>query len=110
MVDRTRQEFSDDDVARIVGTYHAWRGETDAGAYADITGFCKTAMLDEIRSRGHVLTPGLYVGAADMEEDDIPFEERFAALQGKLAQQFQETATLTEQIRAGLGMISYASK
>ncbi len=31
MVDRTRKEFSDDDVARIAGTYHAWRGEKEAG-------------------------------------------------------------------------------
>lgn len=65
MVDRTRKEFSEEDIARIAGTYHAWRGEPEAGAYEDVPGFCKAAKLDEIRTHQHVLTPGRYVGAAD---------------------------------------------
>ncbi|EIC30872.1 MULTISPECIES: type I restriction-modification system subunit M [Methylomicrobium] len=63
LVDRTRRELTDDEIARIAATYHAWRGEADAGEYLDIPGFCKSATLDEIRKHGHVLTPGCYVGA-----------------------------------------------
>jgi type I restriction enzyme M protein len=71
MVDRTRREFSDADIARIAETYHAWRlGE----GYADVPGFCKSASLEEIRSHGHVLTPGRYVGAEAAEEDETPFK------------------------------------
>lgn len=103
MVDRTRKEFSDEDIAKITGTYHAWRGETDAvderGAYEDVPGFCKSASLDDIRSHGHVLTPGRYVGAAEADEDDIPFEERFAALKAKLEDQFKRSDQLTAGIR-----------
>lgn len=106
MVDRTRKEFSDEDVARIVGTYHAWRGEKDAietrGAYEDVPGFCKSADLDLIRTHGYVLTPGRYVGAAEADEDEVPFEERFAALQLKLEGQFEKADDLTETIRARL--------
>ena len=69
LVDRTRRELSDDDIARIADTYHAWRGEKGAGAYADVPGFCKAATLEEIRGHNHVLTPGRYVGAADAEDD-----------------------------------------
>ena len=43
MVDRTRKEFSDEDIARVASTYHAWRGEAEAGDYADMPGFCKSA-------------------------------------------------------------------
>jgi type I restriction enzyme M protein len=71
MVDRTHRELTDDDIARIAATYHAWRGEKDAGEYADVPGFCKSATLDEIRKHGHVLTPGRYVGA-ERQEDDLP--------------------------------------
>lgn len=102
MVDRTRKEFSDEDISRITRAYHAWRGEARAGAYEDVPGFCKSATLEDIRGHGHVLTPGRYVGAAETEEDDVPFEERFAALQEKLETHFEEADRLTAAIRASL--------
>jgi type I restriction enzyme M protein len=102
MVDRTRKEFTDADVAQIAETYHAWRlGE----GYADVPGFCKSASLEEIRSHGHVLTPGRYVGAEAAEEDDVPFMDRFTALQEKLDEQFAEAEALTATIRARLAEV-----
>ena len=76
MVDRTHRELTDEDIARIADTYHAWRGEEGAGNYADVPGFCKAAPLEDVRRHGHVLTPGRYVGAAPQEEDDEPFGDR----------------------------------
>ncbi len=102
LVDRTRKEFAEEDIARIARTYHAWRGEPGAGDYEDVPGFCKAAKLDEIRAHHHVLTPGRYVGAADAEDDGVLFEERFAALQEKLERQFAEADQLTATIRAKL--------
>jgi type I restriction enzyme M protein len=102
MVDRTRKELSDDDIAEIARTYHAWRGETDAGTYADVPGFCKAATLEEIRGHGHVLTPGRYVGAADVEDDEVPFAERFRVLQSELDLQFRRATELEFRIRDGL--------
>jgi type I restriction enzyme M protein len=102
MVDRTRKEFSDADIEKITRTYHAWRCEGDAGAYEDVPGFCKSAALDEIKTHGYVLTPGRYVGAAEAEEDDMPFAERFASLKSRLNEQFvlsdQLTATIHTRI------------
>lgn len=106
MVDRTRKELSDEDVARITDTYHAWRGEKHAiavcGAYEDVPGFCKSAELDLIRSHGHVLTPGRYVGAAEAEEEDVPFEEKFGALRAKLDEQFGRGEELATTIQTRL--------
>jgi type I restriction enzyme M protein len=107
MADRTSREFSDEDVAKIAGVYHAWRGEADAGAYEDVPGFCKSATLEEIKAHNYVLTPGRYVGSADVEEDDVPFAERFAALRKQLEGQFTEVEELTAAIRqrlAGVGL------
>jgi type I restriction enzyme M protein len=87
LVDRTHRELTDEDIARIADTYHAWRGEKEAGEYADVPGFCKSAPLDEVRKHGHVLTPGRYVGAEAQEDDGEPFEEKMQRL----------TATLREQ-------------
>ena len=80
MTDRTHRELTEDDIARIAGTYHAWRGEEGAGEYANVPGFCKSASLEEVRKHGHVLTPGRYVGAAPQEDDGEPFGEKMARL------------------------------
>ncbi|MCQ4158804.1 type I restriction-modification system subunit M [Roseomonas sp. GC11] len=108
LVDRTRREFSDEDIRRIADTYHAWRGQPEAGAYADVPGFCKAASLDEIRAHNHVLTPGRYVGAADVEDDEVPFEERFAALKARLDSQFEESDQMIEAIQKSLASIEHA--
>lgn len=107
LVDRTRRELSDEDVQRIADTYHAWRGEPEAGEYADIPGFCKSATLEDIRKHGHVLTPGRYVGAEDAEEDDEPFEEKMRRLVALLREQRSASGTLDERIEASLARIGY---
>lgn len=106
MVDRTRKEFSDADIGKITRAYHAWRGEAAAGVYEDVPGFCKSATLEEIKKHGYVLTPGRYVGAADVEDDEMPFADRFAALSAKLDSQFQMAEDLTTAIRKGLSEIA----
>jgi len=107
MADRTRKEFSDADIEKVSRAYHAWRGEGHAGAYKDVPGFCKSATLEDIKAHGYVLTPGRYVGAADVEEDDMPFPDRFSALQAKLNGQFAQAEKLTAAILqklAGVGV------
>jgi len=106
MVDRTRKEFSDEDIDKIAQAYHAWRGEGDAGAYEDVPGFCKAASLEEIKAHGYVLTPGRYVGAEDAIEDDIPFMERFATLKNRLDTQFTEAEQLVTTIRMRLARLA----
>ena len=106
MVDRTRKGFCDEDIAKIAGTYHAWRGEPDADVFEDEPGFCKAATLEEIRTQHHVLTPGRYVGAAAAEADDVPFEDRFAALKEALSEQFAEAEELNALIQKKLEEIA----
>ena len=105
LVDRTRRELSDADVKKIADTYHAWRGQPEAGAYADVPGFCKAASLDEIRLNGHVLTPGRYVGTADIEDDEVPFEERFGKLVAQLHLQLDAAEALGTKIKEALNTV-----
>jgi type I restriction enzyme M protein len=96
MVDRTRREFTAEDIAKITGAYHRWRASPETvgakgwGAYADDSGFCRSADVEEVARHGYVLTPGRYVGAEDIEDDGVGFAERFGALRTKLAAQFEE--------------------
>ena len=111
LVDRTHRELSGDEVARIAKTYHAWRGEKDAGKYADIAGFCKSASREEIESHGHVLTPGRYVGAEEThDDDDMPFDERMEQLTAKLKGQFVESAKLEKAILKNLASLGFTGK
>ena len=102
MVDRVHRELTDEDLQKIAGTYHAWRGDKDAGKYEDVPGFCKAAKLDEIRKRGHVLTPGRYVGAEAAEDDGEPFEDKMKRLTATLREQQKEAAKLDAAIAANL--------
>ncbi|HEY8337307.1 MAG TPA: N-6 DNA methylase, partial [Tardiphaga sp.] len=107
MADRTHRELTDADIARIAGTYHAWRGDKDAGEYADVPGFCKGATLEDIRKHGHVLTPGRYVGAEAAEDDGEPFEEKMKRLTATLREQQAEAAKLDAAIAANLKELGY---
>jgi len=107
MVDRVHRELTDEDIRKIADTYHAWRGDPDAGEYQDIPGFCKSATLEEIRQHGHVLTPGRYVGASEQEEDDEPFEAKMARLVAQLAEQQAEARRLDEAIWKNLKELGY---
>jgi type I restriction enzyme M protein len=105
MVSRTHKELTGEELARIVGAYHAWRGEPGAGEYADEPGFCKGATLEEIRVHDHVLTPGRYVGAAAEEDDGEPFEEKLARLVAQLEEQFAASGSLEDTIRTSLASV-----
>jgi type I restriction enzyme M protein len=107
LVDRTHRELTGDDIARIAGAYHAWRGEKGAGKYEDLPGFCKSATLEEVRKHGHVLTPGRYVGAEALEDDGEPFEDKMNRLVAQLREQQAGAAKLDAAIAANLKELGY---
>jgi len=102
LIDRVHRELTDADLDKIVGTYHAWRGDKGAGKFNDIAGFCKSAGTAGIATHGHVLTPGRYVGAEAVEDDGEPFAEKLPRLIGELEAQFAESAKLEKCIRQNL--------
>ncbi len=107
MIDRTHRELTDGDIARIVRTYHSWRGGKDTSGYADIPGFCRSAPLDEVRRHDHVLTPGRYVGAEAQEDDGEPFTEKMQRLVSKLREQQAEGARLDAEIRENMKILEF---
>lgn len=108
MVDRVRKEFSEEDVEKIAAVYHRWRAKPETRAangwedYIDEPGFCKSATLDEVRSHGHVLTPGRYVGAAHADDEGVSFAEKFEGLRETLLAQFTTGRMLEAQIETAL--------
>jgi len=107
MKDRVLRDFSDEDIAKIAGTFHAWQ---KSESYADMAGFCKSATIKDIAKNDYVLTPGRYVGAAEQEDDDEPFEDRMKRLTSTLFAQFEEGKKLEKEIRKNLAGLGYGEK
>ncbi|MEW1975386.1 class I SAM-dependent DNA methyltransferase [Microbacterium profundi] len=156
MVDRAERALSDEDIAKIAHTYHAWRGipspartpndsapdaptpeastreastreastrvveraegetkraeraerdEASFEPYENIPGFAYSATLAEIKAADYALTPGRYVGAAEVEDDGEPIEQKLARLKGELFSQFEESERLAAVVREQLGRV-----
>ena len=107
MIDRVHRELTEKDIRKISDTYHSWRGDKSAGTYRDTLGFCKSATLEDIRHHNYILTPGRYVGAAEVEDDGEPFEEKMVRLTTDLREQTTQSERLDKLIWANLEDIGY---
>ena len=111
MISRVQAELDDAAIQRIADTVAAWRGEVEAGStvteYQDQPGFCRSVPLAEIAQHGHVLTPGRYVGAEEVEDDDETFDVKMRKLTEKLGEQMAKGAELDALIRQKLGGLGY---
>lgn len=106
MVSRVHRELSDEDIQKITHAYHTWRGVKDE-PYEDVEGFCRAVKIEEVREHDYILTPGRYVGLANDDEDDEPFEEKMERITAELAEQFAKSRKLEEDIRQVLRGMGY---
>jgi len=105
MISRTQAELTDDVIASLEETVAAWRGE--GGTYKDVAGYCRSVALTEIAEQAYVLTPGRYVGAEEVEDDDEAFAVKMQQLTEKLGEQMAKAAELDTQIKQQLGGLGY---
>ena len=111
MISRVQSELTDEVIGRIADTVAAWRGQPEKTAknetYADSPGYCRSDKLGEIAEHGHVLTPGRYVGAEEVEDDDEAFADKMQKLTEKLGEQMAKGAELDTIIRLKLAELGY---
>lgn len=106
-ISRKQVVFSLENIKKISRTVRAWRGESDAGKYEDISGFCKSASLKEVLKNNYVLTPGRYVGLADVVDDGVSFEEKMQRLTNELRGAFVKGESLEIQIEKNLKELGF---
>ena len=68
------------------------------GEYKDVLGLCKIATIDEISEKNYSLTPGAYVGVAEVEDDGVDFHERMNEIHSELSQLNAEANVLMSEI------------
>ena len=105
MIDRVLRELKAEDIKTIADTYHQWR---DDDGYEDEAGFCYSAELAEIEKHGFVLTPGRYVGAADEEDDGVPFQVKIKGLVSTLDEQTRKGEKLSASIKSSMKELGFA--
>jgi len=105
LVTRVHRVLTDREIDRIATTYHAWRGEPEAGDYVDVLGFCRSADLAEIAQHQYVLTPGRFVQADDEVMDGEAALATIARLRTELLADFERSRDLQVRIREGLESI-----
>jgi len=105
MISRKNRQLTDEDISRISATYLNWK--SGSPEYEDALGFCKSASMEEVENNDFILTPGRYVGLAEIEEDSEPYEEKMARLTSELSDLFKESDRLKEEIRKNLGALGF---
>ena len=68
------------------------------GEYQDVLGLCKIATLSEIEEKNYSLTPGAYVGVAEVEDDGVDFHERMNEIHTELASLNKQANLLMNEI------------
>jgi type I restriction enzyme M protein len=106
-ISRKQVIFNKEQIAKITNTVRTWRGESDAGEYEDISGFCKSADLEEIKKNGYTLTPGRYVGLTEVEDDGISFEEKMQKLSSELREAFTTGRELEKEIENNIKELGF---
>lgn len=71
------------------------------GEYKDVLGLCKIATIEEIEEKNYSLTPGAYVGVAEVEDDGVDFHERMNEIHAELKRLNDEANVLMSEILKG---------
>ncbi|MCM3412823.1 MULTISPECIES: class I SAM-dependent DNA methyltransferase [Bacillaceae] len=101
MVSRKQRALTNEDIDKITSVYHNYKNEGERN-YEDIPGFCKLATIEQVQNVDYKLSPGIYVGTEEFEEDNIPFEDRMGELSQRVLELFEESNLLQNKIKKKL--------
>ena len=106
MVTRKLRELSEEDIMKIAKTFE----DFEAGTLENEKGYCAIATLEDVAKQDYILTPGRYVGIAEVEDDGEPFQEKMERLTSELSNMFVQSHQLEDEIRKQLKSIGYELK
>jgi type I restriction enzyme M protein len=96
LVSRRQKAFSQEEINQIANIYHEYR-RLD-GNPIEVVGLAKVVSTEEVKNKNYKLTPGIYVGTAQLDEEDVSYEEKIEEFTITLRDQFAESIRLQERI------------
>lgn len=101
---RKQKQLSDEDLEKVAAVYREFK---TVGAPDAVSGFCRVASIEELRSHKFAMSPGRYVGSSNGDDENIDFEERMPILVDQLRKQFSQSSELEKSINANLEELGY---
>lgn len=93
------------DIMTVIGEYEWLTEKFGEGNYQDVLGLCKIATLSEIEEKNYSLTPGAYVGVAEVEDDGVDFAVRMKQIDEELVALSHEATELFSKIHQSISNI-----
>lgn len=101
LVTRNLREINEFEILKIAETFELFEN----GNLEDEKGYCAVVTTEDIAKQDYVLTPGLYVGIAEEEDDGEPVEDKIARLASELHELFELSHKKEDEIRKQLGIL-----
>ena len=103
MKSRKLRELTQEEIELIGRTV----SEFEKGTLAEVKGFCAVVSTEDIAKQDYILTPGRYVGLAEVEDDGEAFEDKMERLMGELRELFAESNKAEEEIKEQLKSVGF---
>jgi type I restriction enzyme M protein len=100
-------QFSDEDRAKITGTFHAWQEDRGTDEYKDVPEYCYSASIEEVRAKDYALVPSKYIAFVNRDEN-IDFDEKMASLQTEFAKLLSAEAASKAELLNVFKELGYA--
>jgi len=103
MKSRKLRELTQEEIELIGRTVSKF----EKGTLLDEAGFCAVVSTESIAKQDFILTPGRYVGLAEVEDDGEIFEDKMERLTGELKALFAESKKAEEEIKEQLKSVGF---
>jgi type I restriction enzyme M protein len=96
-ISRRQNIFTEEQINKMVEKFRLFENGEPDDKINEI-GFAKISTIEEVAKNGFVLTPGRYVGI-NLDEDDIPFEEKMKEYSTEMAELLKKENELTMKMK-----------
>ena len=97
--------LTDRQIAEVKQIYHAWQ-DADTSKYKDVPELCRSATMDEIRTKNYSLTPSKYIEFID-HDLEIDYKTEMERIQGEMKNLMEDEKASQKMLEDAFKGIGY---